>query len=317
MIYEWQITTAAESQFFLNELPRRFAWLKQRGCNLTIKPSNVTLNNSIVIDIWLEGPISSDYQEKDIVYIFKHQLAEFLAEHIIQDWENRLIWKEVNKKGRHLLPGDNIIVRDKAENFLKHCNSNESLNLLMNYGRKIKISHKIFDYLYYHNNLVIEGFIKFCMQDYLTEIRFAVDLAHEELQTEREYNEFIKLLRYFVETQPPLLLEVNILVDESGSFVLWDGNGTCIEHTYINDYIEDIGRVEINLDDLLVSILITVAPRRVILHNIKPETGSESLQMIRKVFDKKITDCKGCERCLAYRGKAAFYQTPHRPPPCR
>ena len=138
MIYQLQITTAVESKFFLNEFSNKFSWLKQHGCSLTIDQTTVDQNN-IIIDLWLEGTASKHYREEDIIYIFKHQLAEFLSEHIIQDWENRLTWKEVNKQKRHYLPGDNLIVMDKAVKFLKHCNSNESLNLLMNYGRKNKM----------------------------------------------------------------------------------------------------------------------------------------------------------------------------------
>lgn len=301
MIYELQITTAADSGFLLNEVSRKFSWLKQRGCTLLINKTAVDRSNSIFIDLQLKGAAASPhYKEEDIVYIFKHQLSEFLAEHIIRDWENKLAWKEITKKGRHILPGDKFAIMDKAINFLKHCNSNESLNLLMNYGRKNKISHRIFDYIYYHHNLVVEGFINFCMQDYLTEIRFAVDLACEELRNEKEYNEFVKLLRYFVDTQPPLAMEVNIMMDCKGNFVLWDGNGSSIEKEHINYFIDDISRGEISLDDILVSILITIAPRRIILHNTEHQMDSDSVQMIKKVFDKRIAVCNGCERCLGY-----------------
>ena len=77
--------------------------------------------------------------------------------------------------------------------------------------------------------IVVEGFINFCLQDYLTEIRFAVELAVEERKNEKEYNDFVTLLRYFVDTQVPKINEVNIMMDENGLFNMWDGSGIKIE----------------------------------------------------------------------------------------
>ena len=303
MIYELQITTAADSRFLLEEIPEKFSWLKDQGYSLLIV-KNFTQDNTIIINLNLQGNATDNrYKVEDIIYIFKHQIAEFLAEHIVKDWEKRLTWKEITKKSRHILPREQWAVLEKALDFLRRCNSNESINLLMNYSRKNKITHKILDYICRQDFLVIEGFINFCMKDYLAEIRFAVDLACEELRNEKEYNEFVKLLRYFVDTQPPMVIEVNIMMDNQGQFSLWDGNGTRIEEKHIDYYWEDMLRGEINLDDVLVSILITVAPRKIVLHNVGQEPRSESVKMIKKVFDKRIVECKGCERCFAVQNK--------------
>jgi len=300
MIYELQITTAADSRLLLEEFNEKFSWLKQHGYSLIIKEPVIEQADTIFIDLMLRGSTTkTHYKDEDIIYIFKHQISEFLAEHIVRHWENKLTWKEVTKKGRRIPQSDQSAIMSKAVDFLKRCNSNESLNLLMNYGRKNKMTHKILDYLYYHHMLVIEGFINFCMQDYLTEIKFAVDLACEELRNEKEYNEFVKLLRYFVDTQPPMVLEVNILMDNQGRFSLWDGNGIRIEEN-IDYYMEDMTRGDISLDDVLVSILITVAPRSIVLHNTGQEPRSESVKMIKNVFDERISECKGCERCFSF-----------------
>lgn len=301
MIYKLSIATAADYGFLQEELNKKFSWLKQHGYFLSIQSHIIQRDSSIIFDLMLHGSTTAAHlKDEDIVYIFKHQISEFLAEHIVRDWEDRLAWKEVSKKSRHIPPGDQITIYKKAIEFLKRCNSNESLNLLMNYGRKNKIAHKILDYIYYHDLLVMDGFINFCMKDYLVEIKFAVDLAYEELKNEKEYNEFVKLLRYFVDTQPPTVVEVNILMDKHGRFSLWDGNGTRLEPNHVNYYLDDIARGEITLDDMLVSILITIAPRRIVLHNVGAEPRNESVKMIKTVFEKRISECSGCERCFEH-----------------
>ncbi|HWQ76310.1 MAG TPA: putative sporulation protein YtxC, partial [Syntrophomonas sp.] len=234
------------------------------------------------------------------------QVSEFLAEHILHDWEDRMVRREISKRVRHIESQDQEVILRKAIEFLQHCNSNDSINLLFNYGRKNKISHKIMDHIYSHDKLVIEGLINFCMQDYLNELRFAVDLACEELNNEKEYNDFVKLLRYFVDNQTPRTREVNLLMDKDGLFFLWDGDGVDIDEKIINYYSNEMLYNDISLDDILVSILITISPRRIILHNTANE-NSEPVKIIRQVFGERIRDCTGCERC-AHNGEGGMHK---------
>lgn len=297
MIYELQIATAADENLLLEEFSQRFCWLRERGYLLGISRVANEKNNTLFVNLKLQGNNSDLFlKEDDIIYIFKHQISEFLAEHILRDWEEKILIKEISKKSRQISSADHKIVLNKAVEFLRRCNSNESLNLLLNYGRKNKISHKIMDYIYSNNSLVIEGLINFCMPDYLNELKFAVDLACEELRNEKEYNNFVKLLRYFVDTQPPRLYEVNLLMDQTGLFYMWDGDGANIQEKFTNYYCNDSLINEISLDDMLVSILITVSPQRIILHNAV-EQDTEPVKMIREVFAERIVDCDGCERC--------------------
>lgn len=297
MIYELQIATAAEENLLLEEFSQRFYWLRERGYFLGVSRVANQQSNTLLVKLRLQGDNNDLFlKEDDIIYIFKHQISEFLAEHILRDWEEKILLKEINKKSRRISAEDQKIVLYKAIDFLRRCNSNESLNLLLNYGRKNKISHKILDYIYSNDSLVIEGLINFCMPDYLNELRFAVDLACEELNNEKEYNNFVKLLRYFVDTQPARMYEVNLMMDKDGLFYLWDGDGDNIQEKFTNYYCNDILINEISLDDMLVSILITISPRQIILHNAG-EQDSESVKMIREVFAERIRDCEGCERC--------------------
>jgi len=301
MIYKMQITTLAEENLLWDDFSQRFSWLSERGYMLDVNRIVCNKSDTLLLDLIIQGENADIYmREEDIIYIFKHQISEFLAEHILHDWENKMVRREISKRTRHIDAQDQEIVLQKAIDFLKHCNTNESINLLFNYGRKNKISHKIMDYIYVNDQLVIEGLINFCMQDYLNELRFAVDLACEELNNEKEYNDFIKLLRYFVDSQSPRMREVNLLMDKDGLFFLWDGEGVNIDEKIINYYSNEMLYNDISLDDILVSILITVSPRRIVLHNASSDY-SEPVKIIRQVFGERIKECGGCERCLQNR----------------
>lgn len=300
MLYEYQVATSQDSNYIVNEFENRLKWLQQKGYSLNIDAQNINKLHSLY-KLKLQGvKPDSVFREEDILYIFKHQMSEVLAEHIIKDWEKKLLWKEIMRSCKKYTPEEKKIIFEKSDDFLKRCNDNESLNFLMNYSRKNKMAHRILEHINTSNLIVIEGFINFCLKDYLNEIRFAVDLAVEELRNEKEYNEFVKLLRYFVDTQVPKSYEVNLMMTGKGVFYLWDAQGSSIEEKYINYYLDDMLLDEINLDDILISILITIAPRRIVLHNVHDYINNEAVDVIRNVFQEKISICSGCERCQSY-----------------
>ncbi len=303
MIYDLKITTASGTRF--NEMiSQRFKWIREQDYSITAQVSHYPPGDDVeAYEIHLQGNRNDKvFRNEDIVYIFKHQLSEMISEHILGEWEGRLINREIRRSCRGVTAEEQQIVYNKATQFLRRCNDNESLNLLMNFGRKNRIAHRILDYIHSNPLMVVEGFINFCLQDYLTEIRFAVELAVEELKNEKEYNDFVTLLRYFVDTQAPKIHEVNVMMDENGVFNLWDGSGIKIEENYMSYFLDDMLLNEINFDDVLISILITIAPRRIILHNAL-NLGSEPVETIKKVFKEKIRMCTGCERCHTHPNK--------------
>ncbi|MGE5390074.1 MAG: sporulation protein YtxC [Deltaproteobacteria bacterium] len=300
MTYEIQIITASDNHYepFLSDLNQRLQWITQRGYMFSVVTSGIEESESIVVEVKLQGGHETGvFRDEDIVYIFKHQLAEILADHIINKWEAEFLWKEIVRNCRGTSIEDRQQVFEKSSSLMRKCHENDSLNLIMNYGRKNRIAHRLFDFMRENHQIVVEGFVTFYLRDYINEMKFSVELACEEMRTQKEYNDFVNLLRYFVDTQDSRIKEVNLMLGDGGVFCLWDGEGSQIDEQFMNYYLDDMLMEEINLDDVLVSILITIAPKRIILHNSSSLPNTESVQMIRKVFKERISECRGCEKC--------------------
>lgn len=302
MIYQLQVSTAQNIDDFLKEIDNRLKWIRQRGYELKVEvlPIKDSKNRLVSFALYDNNLQDSTFRKEDIIYIFRHQVAEVLAEHIVNDWEPELILKAVLKSYRKFSPEDRNILYKKSCDFLRRCHENESLNMLMNFGRKNRIAHRILEYIDQNQLLVVEGFINFCMRDYLTEIKFAVEVAAEELKNEKEYNDFVNLLKYFVDTQAPRIKEVNLLINGNGLFYLWDHKGCKIEDQYVQHYIDDLLLDDLSIDDLLISILISIAPRRIIIHHSTDLPQNDSLEIIKNVFSDKIIFCSGCKHCCPY-----------------
>lgn len=296
MIYQLELTPQSGCQHIKGRLETSFYWIKERGYTLTVEKPAVSNSESLLISLC--GPDHCGvFNNDDIIYIFKHQMAEIISEAIMVYWEKRIIQNRVERQYRKVSADDQAQLIDKASDFLSRCNENESLNLLLKFGRKNKIAHRVLDHLHTSNSLNIEGLIHFRLQEYLREVNFAVDLAYEDLRNEKQYNEFVKLLKYFVETQPPKVQEVNVFIEEGGLFRLWDENGDTIEQDFVELYLDEIINNETNLDDLLISILMTISPRRIIFHSMGGLPDGEPTRIITQVFNDRIVLCTGCERC--------------------
>ncbi|MGQ9779215.1 MAG: sporulation protein YtxC [Bacillota bacterium] len=159
--------------------------------------------------------------------------------------------------------------------------------------RRDRILGRVLRYLEDHDQLILEGFVRFQLKEYYAELKEAVDRAVERFLARREYEEFIRLLRYLVELQPARLEELNVRIEEDGVFVLLDEEGRPVEHEQLRSLLAETGE-EIDHADLLLSTLVTIAPARVVLHVRKPFTVVET---IGRVFGPRMLICPGCPLC--------------------
>ena len=88
MIYDLKVTTASGTRF--NEMiSQRFKWIREQGYTVTTEAVyHQPADDREAYEIHLQGNHNNQvFRNEDIVYIFKHQLSEMMAEHILMDWE--------------------------------------------------------------------------------------------------------------------------------------------------------------------------------------------------------------------------------------
>jgi putative sporulation protein YtxC len=149
-----------------------------------------------------------------------------------------------------------------------------------------KIMKRVSDHLKHHSEIVIDGFIRFRLKDFIEE---GVERAVDDMLIEKEYNEFIKLLRYFVEIQEPKVEEVHVLIQPNKKYVLLDSSYRIIDNELMEDLAKEITDKDISYDDLLISSLITIAPNRITIHNGDNAKNTEIINTINNVFFGKVT----------------------------
>jgi putative sporulation protein YtxC len=164
-------------------------------------------------------------------------------------------------------------------------------------NRKNSIIDKITKCLEENNELNIRGFLTFRTKELKGDLECIVDKAVEEYMVEKEYNEFIKLLKYFVEVQESKVDEVNILIEKSGNYKLRDEEGNDL----LGNMIMELPRVKFdskeNQEELIISTMITSAPKKVIIHCAEYCKNKELIQTISNVFVNRVYYCDKCAEC--------------------
>jgi len=164
-------------------------------------------------------------------------------------------------------------------------------------NKKNSIMDKIARCIEDNNEINISGFLTFRTKELKMDLESIVDRVVEEYMVEKEYNEFIKLLKYFVEVQESNVDEVNIFIEKDGNYYLKDDQG----NELVGNMQMELPKVQFdlneNIEELIISTMITTAPKKVIIHCVENCKNKELIQTISKVFENKVYYCDECAEC--------------------
>lgn len=283
------IGTFTKPHLVLQRLNQEFEILQKEGFPLILdvdKIGEITFMDCLFYQ--KEG-----FNVEDTFDIVKFSLANCLAEMIIEEWEVFLIKKIVSHNFYYYTAEEKQAILKKTKEILNPL----GLNPYHQKQRKEEIKLRILDYLERHKKLIIEGFINFRLKEYQSNLENVVNAAVDEFLMEKEYQEFIRLLKYFVEIQEPRVAKVQIVFKNDGKFLLLDEADQPIKHECLAGLMSELWEDEINYEDLLISALITLAPRELLIHKESEVESGEAIRTIENVFGSKVINCLGCQKC--------------------
>lgn len=286
------IGTAEGIEDIRQRLDDEFRFLQEEGVNIRIGQSY--RGSFTFLDCSLDSAPGTPSQAGTIL---RHYVASALSDVIVERWEQELIRRTIRGTYYYFSHDEqDLIARYTGRNLAGDAGPVENTQLYK-VNRKAQILHRLSDYLESADELVVEGFVTFRLRDYIEEVEDAVDRAVDDFLMEREYREFVRLLKYFVDVQEPRIDHVHVLIRPGGSFKLVDDQGCAIKSEYLEEFVVEMVESEVNYEDLLISALITLAPRSVTVHADTVAERDESIDTIKGVFGDRVRMCYGCEAC--------------------
>lgn len=236
--------------------------------------------------------------EEDAMAMFKHYIADVLSDLIMCKWQRTMLVDIIRENYYYFGEEERRTIFQNALNYLEDLDAGDQSSVVK-MRKKRMILTRLKEFLGTCNQIVIEGFIRFRLKEYIRELQEAADKAVDDFLMDREYKEFIQLLKYFVDIQDSRTDVVNVVMKANGVFKLFDGQHRVINSAYLEGFILDLTESEINYEDLLISALITIAPREIIFHAGKAEVPTTTLETVKNIFTQRVNLCRGCELCNA------------------
>lgn len=277
-----------------DRLKLEFDMLKDEKVKIQLKTAN--RGKAFYFFCYINDEILLKGNYEETLQMFHYRVANALSDVIINYWEPKLIKKIIRTNYFYFNRCEQKRILHFTEDVLNFTEVGEKRGIFYQIKRKTFLLHKVMDYLRNNSTIILDGFVRFRLKDYLEQLEEAVDKAIDEYLMDKEYKEFIRLLRYFVDLQEPKRDLVNVVVKD-GELLLYDDQMRTIESDY---GFEQITREnpDVNSDDILVSSLINMAPRKIVIHGSGQREKNEVINALYNIFEDRVIFCNSCDICL-------------------
>lgn len=234
-------------------------------------------------------------QSDEITEPAMRALAEGVAEFVTEVWERNELARIVASDFYYYAADEVEYLAGSAVQMLAELKDHDGVPL-----RRRHIIDCVLEHLRNNHELLIEGMLRFRMNVLQADLHRVIEQAIDEYLMDLEYQEFVKLLRYFVAAQDPgMPLLHMVCCEENGSPRLFDGEGRPL----MLDELEG-AKQQANLRECGVMIeetmsaLITAAPQKVHIHlALGHDNPPPIVETVKKVFADSAVLCFECPLC--------------------
>lgn len=154
-------------------------------------------------------------------------------------------------------------------------------------------------YLTTNKTIILSGFINFRIKNYISILEDTVDQAVNAFVIEKEYLEFVSLLKMYINTQKCNSETIHLVYNNENSILL-DENKNVInisDDVFKAKYLSDIS---FSSNDFALNGLLTLLPKKIYIHLIDNYID-EFINTLSLIFENKIEICNDCNICKIYK----------------
>ena len=154
-------------------------------------------------------------------------------------------------------------------------------------------------YLKNNKSIILDGFLNFRIKDYISILEEVVDEAVNNFVIEKEYLEFISLLKMYVNSQKSTCDIVHLIYNNESSILL-DKDKNIInvsDDVFKAKYLSDIS---FSSNDYALNSLLTLIPKKIYIHLID-NCIDEFIHTLSLIFESRVEICTDCDICKIYK----------------
>lgn len=196
-----------------------------------------------------------------------------LSDYIIEKYEDKILKRIISKK----YPEIPNIVTNEIIKLKKEVDFSE---------RKMVLAESLKGYFSENISGSVEGIVNFRLCNYKKHLNALVDDIVDIYYLNREYEDFIELLRYFISVQNERTDKIYIVINKDGTYTILDAKKQDITADSVSEIVNANEAKELEHEDLLLSVLISLAPEKIIVNNKENIKNRQIFETIEKVFEK-------------------------------
>lgn len=224
---------------------------------------------------------------------FIHEISCILSCLVIDELEENLLMKLILKNYFYFNFNERKHILDICFDIFT-----DDFNLYFDKKYNCLINH-FQNYLYNNKSIILTGFINFRIKDYLLILENIVDEAVNRFLIEKEYFEFVSLLKMYINSQTPNCEIVHLIYNNENSILL-DENKEVIKTSneiFKAKYLSDI---TFSSNDYALNGLLTLLPKKIYIHLID-NCVDEFIHTLGLIFEGKVEICTDCNICKIYK----------------
>lgn len=167
-------------------------------------------------------------------------------------------------------------------------------------NRQLLLFDAFYEYISEHHSIIVSGFINFRLTKYRKLLEDLVDFSVNEYIIEREYLEFVSLLKLYINSQIASPQTVHLVSLENDTFLL-NQNLELIDvdkNTLNAKYLSD---VSFSTNDYILNTILNILPQKIYIHLVSPFSNSDFLNTLQLIFENRIELCHDCNICNLYK----------------
>lgn len=225
--------------------------------------------------------------EKQFIY----KLSDVLVNCIMKFYEKNIIKRVVNSDFFYFEPKEKSVIYKNCYELLDE-NVNDEFQ-----ARKGKIFECLVEYISEHKYFILDGFVNFRLFEYNSLIEDCVDVAVNKYIVDKEYLEFIELLRGYVTSQKNRTDTVHVIYSKNEP-ILMDEKQNILVYSNQFEHPKYLSDISFSSKDYCLNALLNLLPKKIIVHLLVDE--DDFIETLKLVFQDRLKICKECNICKTF-----------------
>ena len=226
------------------------------------------------------------------ISFFDEKLSSIITDTILKFYKEKMIKKIINFDYFYFEEHEKKIIIQNC------CEIIESSEYVQISKEKEYIHEAVLQYVIENKSMILEGFVNFRIKEYIKYLDSIVDIAVNKYIIEKEYNEFISLLRMYINSKKSNIKNLHLIYGKSELTIL-DENKNIVplcKEIYNAKFLSDIIFSE---NDYALNTLLTLLPQRIEIHLLDSE--DEFIKTVKLIFEDRVYICRECNICRTYK----------------